>query len=206
MTAPMYDQAMDGARIDGDWYTAVTDFAHDTPWLNATALAWTTYGAALFVVLLCVGWWRARRADAATMTAALATIAATGIAYLVNSGIKDAFVEPRPCRALPHAFLVEACPAANDYAFPSNHTTVAFAAAVGLLLVDRRLGVLALIAAVLMGASRVYVGAHYPHDIAAAALVGGGVALITVLPARRLATSTVARLRTGPLRPILLHT
>lgn len=39
-----------------------------------------------------------------------------------------------------------------------------------------------------------------------AALVGGGVALITVLPARRLATSTVARLRTGPLRSILLHT
>ncbi|MGC0417267.1 phosphatase PAP2 family protein [Embleya sp. AB8] len=203
MTAPLYAQALDGARIDGGLYTTVTDFARDTHWLNSPVLAWTSYGAALFILLLLVGWWQARRADAATMASAVGAIAGAGIAYLANSGIKDAFHEPRPCRALPRAFLVESCPAANDYAFPSNHTSVAFAAAVGLLLVNRRLGLFALVAAVLMGASRVYVGAHYPHDVAVGAVVGTIVAILTVLATRRFATSTVARLRTGPLRPVL---
>ncbi|MFJ7244370.1 phosphatase PAP2 family protein [Kitasatospora sp. NPDC098652] len=196
-------QALDGSRIDGGLYTTVTDFARHTHWLNQTALWWTSYGAVLFVLLLIAAWWRARRADAFAMAGAVCGFAAAAIAYLVNSGIKDLVAEPRPCRALPHDFLLEACPAPSDYAFPSNHTTVAFAAAVALLLIDRRLGVPAIVAAVLMGASRVYVGAHYPHDVIAAALVGTLVTIPVVLAGRRLATPAVERLRTGPLRPLL---
>jgi membrane-associated phospholipid phosphatase len=196
-------QALDGAAIDGGWYTGVTDFARDTHWLNAPVLAWTSYGAALFVVLLLVGWWLARRASAAVMAASLASFLSVAVVYAVNSGIKDAFTEPRPCRALPHAFLVEACPAPDDYAFPSNHTSVAFAAAAALLIVNRRLGVFTLVAALLMGASRVYVGAHYPHDVIVAALVGAAVATVTVLVGRRYGTTAVERLRSGRLRPLL---
>ncbi len=54
-----------------------------------------------------------------------------------------------------------------------------------------------------MGASRVYVGAHYPHDVAVGALVGSVVSLITVLVLRCLAPPLVDRLRTGALRPLL---
>lgn len=103
----------------------------------------------------------------------------------------------------PHDFLLEACPAPDDYAFPSNHTTVAFAFAVALLLISRRLGTLALVTAIAMGASRVYVGAHYPHDVAVGALVGSVVSLVTVLALRRIAPPLVERLRTGALRPLL---
>ncbi|MCZ4103695.1 phosphatase PAP2 family protein [Streptomyces sp. H39-C1] len=202
MTATSF-QALDGAAIDGGWYTTVTDFARDTHWLNAPMLAFTSYGAALFVLALLAGWWMARRADAAAMAASLAGGVAVILAYLLNSGIKDVFAEPRPCRALPHDFLVEACPPLNDYAFPSNHTTVAFAAATALLLIHRRLGALALVLAVLMAASRVYVGAHYPHDVIIAALVGTAIAVPTVLLGRRYGAPTVERLRTSRLRPVL---
>ncbi|GAA3079071.1 hypothetical protein GCM10020000_75870 [Streptomyces olivoverticillatus] len=153
---------LDGASIDGGLYTEVTDFAHRTHWLNGPVSAFTTYGVALFGVFLLAGWWLARRRDARTMAAALIAPVAVVIAYVVNDSIKSVFQEARPCRALPHDFLIEACPPANDYAFPSNHTTVAFAAAAALFLVNRRLGAVATITAVLMGASRVYVGAHYP--------------------------------------------
>ncbi|MDF3299214.1 phosphatase PAP2 family protein [Streptomyces tropicalis] len=194
---------LDGASIDGGLYTDVTDFARHTHWLNGPAAAYSAYGTGLFAVLLLAAWWRARHQDDAVMAKVLLAPFAVVLAYAVNSGIKMFFDEPRPCRALPHDFLIEACPPMDDYAFPSNHTTVALAFAVALLLVSRWLGSVALLAAVAMGASRVYVGAHYPHDVAAGALVGTVVCLVTVLALRRPATSVVQRLRGGALRPLL---
>ncbi|MFI1165053.1 phosphatase PAP2 family protein [Streptomyces sp. NPDC020801] len=197
-------QALDGAAVDGGLYTEVTDFARHTHWLNGPVSAYTSYGIGVFAVLLVVAWWRARHQGSAVMATVVSTPFAVVVAYAVNSGIKSYFEEPRPCRALPHDFLIEACPPMDDYAFPSNHTTVAFAFAVALLLVSRWLGAVALLAAVAMGASRVYVGAHYPHDVAVGALVGTVVALVAVLAARRVAVHLVERLSGGALGPLLV--
>ncbi|MFF4183657.1 phosphatase PAP2 family protein [Streptomyces sp. NPDC001691] len=196
-------QALDGASIDGGLYGDITDFARHTHWLNGPVSAFTSYGIALFAVFMLVGWWAARRKDAPVMAAALAAPFAVVLAYVVNDAIKSVFTEPRPCRALPHDFLIEKCPPLDDYAFPSNHTTVAAAAAVALFLVDRRLGAVAALVALLMGASRVYVGAHYPHDVLVAFVVGGLVSLAVTWSARRYAAPLVTRLRGGALRPLL---
>ncbi|MDH6108512.1 membrane-associated phospholipid phosphatase [Kitasatospora sp. MAP12-15] len=194
---------LDGARIDGGWYTTVTDFARDTHWLNEPLRAWSDYGAFFFGLLLVLGWFGARRADARTMAGALSAILGVALAYAADALIKEIVREPRPCRALPHDFQVEACPAPSDYAFPSNHATFAFAAAAALLLVNRRLGWIAAVAAVLMAFARVYVGAHYPHDVIAGALLGILVAVATVRTGRRLGAPVVERLRAGPLRPLV---
>ncbi|PZG85191.1 hypothetical protein C1I97_33705 [Streptomyces sp. NTH33] len=196
-------QGLDGAAISGGLYTDVTEFARHTPWLNGPAEAYSSLGMGVFVVFGLMVWWRARHQGNAVMAAVLATPFAVVIAYVANSGIKNVFQEPRPCRALPKDFLIEACPPVDDYAFPSNHTTVAFAFAVALLVVSRWIGSIALLAAAVMGASRVYVGAHYPHDVAVGALVGTVVALLVLLAARLLAVSFVRRLRTGALAPLL---
>ncbi|MBX7466985.1 MULTISPECIES: phosphatase PAP2 family protein [unclassified Streptomyces] len=204
MTSPTpTPQALDGASIDGGLYGDITDFARHTHWLNGPVFAYTSYGVALFAVLMLAGWWIARRKDASVMAAALSAPIAVVLAYVVNDAVKSVFTEPRPCRALPHDFLIEKCPPVNDYAFPSNHTTVAAAAAVALFLVDRRLGAIAALAALLMAASRVYVGAHYPHDVLVALVVGGVVALAVTWSARRYAAPLVSRLRGGALKPLL---
>ncbi|EMF01791.1 phosphatase PAP2 family protein [Streptomyces mobaraensis NBRC 13819 = DSM 40847] len=203
MTTASAPPGLDGAAIDGGLYTDVTDFAHHTRWLNGAVAFYTTYGIALFGLLLLAAWWLARPRDARTMAAALLTPVAAVIAYLVNDGVKSVFQEARPCRALPHDFLIETCPPANDYAFPSNHTTVAFAVAAGLLLVNRRLAALAWPAAILMAASRVYVGAHYPHDVLVGALVGILLGAAVVAVTRRPAAPVVSRLRGGPARALL---
>ncbi|MDH6282931.1 phosphatase PAP2 family protein [Prescottella agglutinans] len=201
MTPPL---ALDGSGIDGSWYLDVTDFARATPWLNAAASAYSSLGVALFAVLIAIAWWTARKADAAAMTAALAVPAAAVIAYVVNDGLKWAIAERRPCYAYPDAFLLEKCPPATDYSFPSNHTVVVAAMAAALFLVSARLGIIATVAALLMGASRVYVGAHYPHDVVAGIVVGVVVGLATAVVAGRYATALVDKLADSPLRPVFV--
>lgn len=195
--------ALSGSGIDGSWYLDTTDFARDTSWLNGLMVAYTSFGIALFAIFILAVWWMARRADAAAMTAALAVPVAAFAAYLINDGVKWVVAERRPCLAYPNAFLLEKCLPATDYSFPSNHVVVAAAMTAALLLINRRLGVLAAVATVIMGLSRVYVGAHYPHDAAAALVIGVVVGLATAMVMRRYATGLVEKLSTGPLRPIL---
>ncbi|MFF4650051.1 phosphatase PAP2 family protein [Streptomyces sp. NPDC001380] len=195
--------AFDGSGIDGGLYTDVTDAAHRTPhWLDHAVLLWSDYGLAVFAVLMLAGWWAARRRGAADTARALAVPVATVLAYGVNSVVKALVAEDRPCISLPHTPTLEACPGAGDWSFPSNHTVVAFAAAAALLVVDRRIGAVAVLAAVAMGASRVWIGVHYPHDVLAGALVGVTVALPLTLAARR-AAPLVERARGTALAPLL---
>ncbi|XGU18454.1 phosphatase PAP2 family protein [Rhodococcus sp. 3Y1] len=75
--------------------------------------------------------------------------------------------------------------------------------AAAFFLVDRRLGLVTTAAAVIMGFSRVYVGAHYPHDVAVGLLVGAVVGTVTVIAVSRYGTTLVKRLSQGPVRPLL---
>ena len=137
---------------------------------------WSTYGLGLFAVLMVLGWWRARRESPGAALAALAVPLAVVVAYGVDLGVKLLVREDRPCRSL-RVVTLEACPAPGDWSFPSNHAAIAAAAAVALLSVSRRLGAVAVVAAGAMAASRVWVGAHYPHDVAVGVLVGTLVAM-----------------------------
>jgi len=67
-----------------------------------------------------------------------------------------------------------------DNAFPSDHATVAFAIAFAVLVFHRRLGLVFLAAAALIGLDRIFVGVHYPVDVGASLLVGAGSALVVV--------------------------
>jgi undecaprenyl-diphosphatase len=80
---------------------------------------------------------------------------------------------------------------------------MAGAVAVGLLLVDRRLGLLATVLALLMAFARVYVGAHYPFDVIAGLLVGGAVTTIGWIVVRHPMRLLVDALCRTPLRPLL---
>ncbi|MFD5566257.1 phosphatase PAP2 family protein [Kitasatospora griseola] len=195
--------AYDGSGIDGSLYTRITGWAESAPhWFDQLTKEWSAYGLAVFALLMVWGWWRARAADSVMMARVLASPLIVVAAYLVNSVFKGIVEENRPCRQIPGSFTIEACPAPGDWSFPSNHTVIAFAAAAALWYADRRLGWIGLLAAVLMGASRVWVGAHYPHDVAVAAVVGVLVALPLAALAGR-AAPLVDRLRIGPLGPVL---
>lgn len=203
MLHPAVQLAFDGSGIDGSLFTAVTDLARDTKWLNTPLSLWTNAGLGVFAVLMLVGWWKARRRDSATMTLALAAPVAVVVAFTVAEVVKKVVAEVRPCYSLPHDYFVSACPARTDYAFPSGHTTVAAATVATLWLLQRRLAVIAAAFALLEGFTRVYLGDHYPHDVLGAALLAMPVAFLASRILGRVAVPLVERLRTGLLQPVL---
>ncbi|MER6119205.1 phosphatase PAP2 family protein [Streptomyces sp. NPDC001743] len=190
------------SSIDGGFYTWVTELAQHSPApLDSAVRIWSDYGPALFALLMLVAWWRSRTADPARTAMALCSPLVVVAAYLVNDLVKSVIHEQRPCRTL-HVVTVEACPAPGDWSFPSNHAAIAAAAAAAIWLTDRRLGAVACVAALAMGASRVWVGAHYPHDVMLGLLAGVLVAWPLTLAARRCAPAVV-RLRDSRLRPLV---
>ncbi|MEU9920214.1 phosphatase PAP2 family protein [Streptomyces griseoluteus] len=196
-------QAYDGSGIDGTVYVDVVDAAHRAPsWLDWLISGYSAYGLALFAFLMVIGWWQARHRDAAQAVKALAAPLLTVLAFVVSTLLKQAVQENRPCQSL-HVITLEACPAVGDWSFPSNHATLAAAAAVALWLVSARLGVVATIGALAMAASRVWVGAHYPHDIVAGLALGALVAALLALPLRRHADALAGLLNRGRLRPLV---
>lgn len=195
--------ALDGSSVDGSAYTDVVHLARHAPvWLNDTVSAWSAYGLVLFAVLMTVGWWRARRMGATVSVTALAVPFVVVVAYGVDTALKLLVREDRPCQSLRVATL-EACPAPGDWSFPSNHTAIAAAAAVALLFVSRRLGAVAVVVGGAMAASRVWAGAHYPHDVVAGVVVGALAALLVMPALRRSAGALPRRLTATRLRPLL---
>jgi membrane-associated phospholipid phosphatase len=90
---------------------------------------------------------------------------------LLNVTLKDLFQVPRP--AVPH--LVEA----SGWAFPSGHAQIAATIwlLLGLELARRRLWPVMIFLIAGVAASRVYLGVHYPGDVAAGIVVGSLVAV-----------------------------
>ena len=69
----------------------------------------------------------------------------------------------------------------SDYSFPSGHTGSSFASAIVLWKeLPGKYGVMALIVAVLIAYSRLYVGVHYPSDVLAGVVIGTVLALVSV--------------------------
>lgn len=166
--------ANDGIALDDpDWHrilldhrTAwVSDLAKVLTWLGSTPVIWA---AMLVAVLLAAR--RHRYREAALAAGALLT------GQLIRSGISVLVGRARP----PHAdWLVNA----DGYAFPSGHSSnavLAWGLVVALLwpwLPKRQHRVaaitIAIIIAILVGATRAYLGVHWPSDVLGGWTLGG---------------------------------
>jgi undecaprenyl-diphosphatase len=187
--------------FDDGLFLDANEFARDTGWLHGAAKAYASYGVVLFAVLLLAGWWVSRPRGARATAAALWAGGGTLLAVLVNQPLVHHFHEARPYTA--HHHLLVLASRSADYSFPSDHATMAGAVTAGLFLVSRRLGVIAMVAAFAMAATRVYIAAHYPHDVVAGLVLGAVVSLLGWWALARPLTWAVERLSRSPLRPLV---
>jgi undecaprenyl-diphosphatase len=136
---------------------------------SATVLGLTVVGVAGFLLLQ--GLWR---------RALFVTLASSG-AWFINGALKQLFQRPRP-DVVPHLRDV------MTMSFPSGHalqSAVVYLTLGALLMhiAERRVTKLycmsvAMLATALVGASRVYLGVHYPTDVLAGWLIGLSWALL----------------------------
>src|SRR5689334_10928451 len=84
---------------------------------------------------------------------------------LTDHVLKPLFNRPRPFVVDPSAPVIGHRP--DDGSFPSGHATAAFASAVTLSVVAPRLWVVWWSLAAVVAYSRIYLGVHYPLDVAA---------------------------------------
>jgi len=96
------------------------------------------------------------------------------IAFLATQAIKVIFPRNRPFLKNGEQPLTLTVP--QDSAFPSSHTAIAFSLAVTFFLHSKKLGIVYLVLALLIGLARVVGNVHYPSDIIAGAIVGTVVA------------------------------
>ena len=74
----------------------------------------------------------------------------------------------------------------HDSSFPSSHTAVSFAAGLAILFCDKKFGIPAVIIAVLVAFSRMYLFVHYPSDVLAGIILGTIVAVAAFFSVRKI--------------------
>jgi membrane-associated phospholipid phosphatase len=98
----------------------------------------------------------------------------TLMAGILIAGFKQLFADPRPAGVLAQTDFHIIGDVLKQYSFPSGHTTTSFAMAgfIMLTFASVPLRIFVLLLAVLAGVSRISVGAHWPEDILAGAVLG----------------------------------
>jgi undecaprenyl-diphosphatase len=137
------------------------------------SFAFVALVAAWFLVG-CLCW----RNGGAERLGALTALMAAGVALLANQAISLLWDRPRPFVAHPGSVHMLISHGA-DGGFPSDHVAAAFAIALALVVVHRRLGIVLLVGAALLAYSRVYVGVHYPGDVVAGSAIGVLAAIVS---------------------------
>lgn len=188
-------------NLDTRIFYSINDFARNTPWLHSLMSWYANDGSAVFAALLVIGWWIARRStDARPIVAAMWAPLGVLSALIVYDPIALATNETRPCNAL-HDIVVLHCN--TDGGFPSVHAVIAAAVAAGLWQVNHRLGFVSALAALGLAISRVYVGAHYPHDVLAGLGLGAVVSLAGYFLIRPMLQRLVGAIGKTPLRVLI---
>jgi len=141
-----------------------------------------------YPLALLAGWilWKERKAGLALLIFIALTLAITD--SFSSRLLKEWVGRIRPCQVLSGVRLLTDCN--TSYSFPSSHAVNIFAAAYFLSQPFGRLAPVLYGFAAVVAYSRVYLGLHYPFDVAG----GAGIGILIAWPMRRLKDRALERL------------
>jgi undecaprenyl-diphosphatase len=136
-------------------------------WIAVTHLGGAPFSVAAAMMPL--------RSDGALAAAARHALIALVASHLVVQLVKRTVGRPRPSCGVGRVALVRE---PDRFSFPSGHSAAAMSVAVVYAFAFPAMAPILIPAAVLVGASRVCLGAHYPGDV----LIGQLIAVLTAIP------------------------
>ena len=109
-----------------------------------------------------------------------------GISLLIGLLACNVLLKPLVGRIRPYDYQLEhfgkqiqlLVAAQHDFSFPSGHTIASFEAATAIMLHNKKLGIVAMILAVMISFSRLYLYVHYPTDVLTSVVLGIGIAFL----------------------------
>ena len=136
-------------------------------WVVVTHLGgvWCSVAAAVFPMLL----------DGPVGAAAKRALVVLALSHVIVQLVKRTVGRPRPSRATSCRTLVQE---PDRFSFPSGHSAAAMSVAIVYAFAFPSLAAILIPIAVLVGASRVCLGVHYPGDV----LIGQVIAVLTAIP------------------------
>jgi len=154
---------------------AIQELCRD--WLDAVMVFLSTIGNSgicWIIISLLLAMFPKTRKCAVTMMISMA------LTFLfANVILKNVIARPRPYTADTGIILL--IPYPSDYSFPSGHTANGITAAVTIFYYYRRAGFAAIILALAIAFSRLYLFVHYPTDIFGGLLIGIADAMLAIL-------------------------
>ncbi len=110
---------------------------------------------------------------------------AMGIGLIIGNGLlKNIVARNRPCWIDTTINLL--IPNPQDFSFPSGHTLASFEAAIMLFLFNKKYGTLAIILALCIAFSRMYLFVHFPTDILGGALLGTSISYLVYYTSKKI--------------------
>jgi undecaprenyl-diphosphatase len=151
----------------------INGLANRSSLLDRIAIDWAMLSPLILGLAVSGTWFvlPGRSVGAFPRRTAVVAIGAALLALAIAQVIGHAWFRERPFDA--HQSLLLVAPS-HDPSFPSDHAVGAFALATPFVLVRgaRRYGALLLLGALALAVDRVYIGQHYPSDVAGGAVIG----------------------------------
>ena len=129
-----------------------------------------------------------------TRKCGIMVLAALLVMLVVNNIIlKNLIARPRPCWTYPE--MVDLVHLPSSYSFPSGHTVSAMAVAFTIWGQHKKLGIVALIMAFIMGLTRLYVFVHFPTDVYGGIIVGAAIAFAVYHAEKKITPALVKKFK-----------
>ncbi|WP_242250621.1 undecaprenyl-diphosphatase [Bacillus cereus group sp. BfR-BA-01379] len=158
---------MSFSQFNIDIFRVINDLGEQYSFLNSTMVFLAEYMVYILAFIVLAYWFtRSRKSRMMVMQAMVAFV----IAEVIGKIAGEFHLNYQPFAVLPDVNkLVDHT---VDNSFPSDHTILFFSICFSFWLVRKKTGWLWLILAFSVAISRIWVGVHYPFDVAIGALIG----------------------------------